>query len=962
MKKCLFVVLMWTVSVGLLAVPATPYPIEMSQPDGSTVVVYLHGDETYSYFTRADGTPLRRMENGFFTEDPSVLLPAEEIRARMRKPSQTQWSSNVPLKGSPRSLVLLIGFPDMPFEQSRADFEQLLNQSGYDYNNATGSARDYFIAASDGVFSPQFDVYGPYVSEHEMAYYGREEGSNHDTNPEQLIVEACQKAAAAGVDMSLYDTDSNGILDNVFVFFAGHNQAEGASANTIWPHQSNLSGMGIIVGGVRLATYACTSEYRGAEGTTRASIGTFCHEFGHVLGLPDFYDTNYKHYTVGNWDIMCSGSYNANGNTPPTYTAYERFSLGWLTPTQLTQAGEYTLLPLTTSNSAYLIATGQHNLSGTSPNPSEFFLLEYRNHTGWDTPTGSLPGTGMLVWHIDYLESAWSANRPNNDADLIRMHLEEANGITWKDREQAESGRASDPYPGSSKVTRFIPKLHNGTTLNEQQVFNITEENGTIRFVYQALGDAHIETSPRSLNLTTTMSDKNTIESWQAQSFMLTGSKLDPEEIITLSTTGNFSIAVAEEAPSSRSNEWKKSITLTPDIDSTLQQTVWVSFIPTRKNCNAATGMVNVAGRGVNATVSLTGNAPRHTYVTTPIVKPVSDITPYSFRFSWEPVSDATEYYLTLYKVDSDGPSSFLQSFEQFGSSTSVKDEGWETTTNATTTSIKADGSRALFLKETGDCITSQEYPSAVTEVSFWISAFTADVDTVGILTMDAWNGTEWIAQKECTTTILPSTKQRTFRYTFNADDNYTRFRLAYTHKGGIGCALDAFVAVCSQNITYLYKGTELSVYAVNDPAYTLYDFADLTPSTTYYCAVQATDKGLGCEEHRTALSTPMEVITMPGGSNEDDRTLVIGYDSVTYNMPTRVVYVPNPANGNVLQIFDHSGRLVYSCDVIAGQSAYPIPAAQMRPNTLYIIKYIEQNEKGKLSMKRKQRYAKFIL
>ena len=462
MKKLLFTLAFAFVCLHISAVPAAPYPLDMIQPDGSTITVYLHGDEYYSYYTAVDGTPLRRMESGFFQKDSSVLLPAAEVRERFRKAQQTHLSTTFPLTGSPRSLVVLMSFTDMPFAQTKADFSDLLNESGYSYNGATGSARDYFIASSDSLFSPIFDVYGPFEADHNMAYYGAEENGYHDKQPYMLIVEACQKAAAAGVNMQDYDTDGNGVLDNVFVFYAGNNQAEGGSENTIWPHRSDLTSMDITVGGVRLASYACTSEYRGT-GTTRAPIGTFCHEFGHVLGLPDFYDTTYDHYTIGNWDIMCSGSYNNQGRTPPTYASHERFYLNWLKPVQLTNPGEYFLQPLTESNSAYLIAATPHNLVGSNPSPKEYFLLEYRAHTGWDSPSGSLPGTGMLVWHIDYSEAAWSNNTPNNGKQMLRMHLEEANGISWKDRSQGEDGKSSDPYPGTQNITSFTPKLHDGT-------------------------------------------------------------------------------------------------------------------------------------------------------------------------------------------------------------------------------------------------------------------------------------------------------------------------------------------------------------------------------------------------------------------------------------------------------------------------------------------------------------------
>ena len=215
-----------------------------------------------------------------------------------------------------------------------------------------------------------------------------------------MVAEACQMAHNDGVNFQDYDTNKDGMLDNVFVFFAGHNEAEGAGEKTIWPHQSDISHLNIRLDGVLVTSYACTSEYKGSAGMARCGIGTFCHEFGHVIGQPDFYDTDYKYYSVSNWDIMCDGSYNNNGNTPPTFSAYERMYEGWLKPKQLTLPGQYTLTDIPFHKEAYLIADGTHNLSGRNPNPSEFFLLDYRSgDNGWDA---YLPGQGMIVWHIDY--------------------------------------------------------------------------------------------------------------------------------------------------------------------------------------------------------------------------------------------------------------------------------------------------------------------------------------------------------------------------------------------------------------------------------------------------------------------------------------------------------------------------------------------------------------------------------
>lgn len=955
-RLAIVVVALSAVLSSLWAVPAAPYSFRVTQPDGTELTVRLVGDENFHYYTLEDGTPILQNEDGYWVED--VAWAAKSEKAQVRRVAKREMiGGGFPLKGSPKALVLLIGFKDLPFAQSRADFDALLNESGYSYNGATGSCRDYFIASSDSMFQPQFDVYGPYTASKDMKYYGGANGDNHDSNPHELIIEACQLAADAGVDFSQYDTNNDGVLDNVFVYFAGHNQAEGGSPDAIWPHQSNLGSLNISVDGKRLGTYACTSEYRGNGGATRASIGTFCHEFGHVLGLPDFYDTSYQLYTVGNWDIMCSGNYNNDGRTPPTYTSYERFFLGWLKPIQLTEKGQYFLEPLETSNTAYLLAASTHNLLGTSPSPSEFFLIENRQHVGWDEPYNALPGTGMLVWHIDYSASAWNSNSPNNGPKLLRMHLEEANGIPWNKRSQGESGRSSDPYPGTGGVTRFTPTLHDGTVLSEQHIFNIAETGNLLSFTYIAAGDAELAADVKELALVTTVSDANKIVNWKPKAFHLTGKGLDPTDNLQLKITGNFSIALADKAPARGNAEWKKTARLAVNADSTVSQTVWVCFNPAKQNCNAVNTVVSVSGAGVSLSMPISGVAARPTYVSVPKLKPTSLVTPYSFLISWEPVKDATEYYVTLFSV-AKGTSSFLQSFEKFDSPSAVVDEGWESNTNTVTTASRGDGNKSLYLRNTGDCVTSEEYPFPITSLSFWLNSVISDVDTTGFITWEAWNGKKWVEMPKMRTNVLRFTHQETISHTFDVADNYTRFRFTYIDNGGAGVAFDAFNATCSEKVDYIYRGRALTISDVDgDEEYTISNITGLTPSTTYYYRLRCSDLGRGCEEHLTDMTDPVQITTMPGLGIDDKRHLSMAIDSINFDKPTHAVYLQNASNSGKLYIYNASGRLVYSCSTALGQTIYTIPEEKLIPRNVYIIKYVEENK-----MKRKQRWAKFVL
>ena len=200
-------------------------------------------------------------------------------------------SQKYPLEGSPRRLVLVVNGTDVTVNSpstAQERFTNLLNQPGYSVNGATGSARDYFTISSFGQFTPIFDVYGPYDLPNSMAAYGAETAGRHDTDPYSMVRHACAAAMAAGVNFADYDADGGGFVGNVFVYYAGYNQAEGGDANSIWPHRSILVPSMPVGDNIFVLNYACSSELKNPWlGTRMCNIGTFCYEFGHILGLPD---------------------------------------------------------------------------------------------------------------------------------------------------------------------------------------------------------------------------------------------------------------------------------------------------------------------------------------------------------------------------------------------------------------------------------------------------------------------------------------------------------------------------------------------------------------------------------------------------------------------------------------------------------------------------------------------------
>lgn len=371
---------------------------------------------------------------------------------------QKEKLNNFPTIGEVHSLVILVQFADTKFSTVGSDahqfFNNMLNEPGFTYSNgANGSARDFYLNSSNGRFQPQFDVIGPVTLPEKYSYYGANQGSSVD-NParlEQFVREACTLADPL-VDFSQYDHNQDGYIDNIYFFYAGKGEADSGDGNAIWPHSAYYSDMAKDAGlsetslkldGIEVGNYTCSNEINGTLITPQpAGIGTFVHEFGHVLGLADHYDVNYGMTTFapGSFDTMAQASYNNNGNTPAAFSAYERACLGWLDLTVLKNGVDsLNVLPdLNDSNKAYVVPVG-------GINDEEYFIMENRQKKGWDA---FIPGHGMLLWHIDYDAKAWEKNELNITGTHQRVDIVEA------DNKLTDNTRAGDPFPGTSNVTQ----------------------------------------------------------------------------------------------------------------------------------------------------------------------------------------------------------------------------------------------------------------------------------------------------------------------------------------------------------------------------------------------------------------------------------------------------------------------------------------------------------------------------
>jgi M6 family metalloprotease-like protein len=934
-------------SISLNAVPASPYPIKITQPDGSEITIRLRGDEFFKYKTTLDGYPLIANNEGVLTyarQDTngnfiSTNIKANELEKRTAAELQLlkTLTSNIdftkrnllkraqraaaisvsstqkkvyPLTGTPKSLVILVNFQDKSFvtPTAQTSYTNLLNQNGYSANGGTGSAKDYFHDSSMGVFNPQFDVVGPYTLPNNMDFYGSNDSSGNDTNPRQMVIDACAKAANAGVNFSQYDTDNDGMVDNVFIYYAGYNEAEGAAANTIWPHRWVLADYNTRFNGKIVYDYACTSELKGTGGSNMCGIGTFCHEFGHVLGLPDYYATdNGTQHTLSSWNIMDYGPYLNDGRTPPAYSAWDRFYLNWLTPTELKKAQNVTLDNLATSNKAYIITqNGNSNLNGANPSPVELFTLENRQKKGWDT---YLPGHGLLVTHIYYNSSTWADNTVNNNVAAMGVDIFEADGSA------TNGSLAGDPFPGTAKVTSYSPILRSGTDINKPLTY-ITETSDIIRFRF--MGGGNLPT----INTNGSLSSYKTVQGTPSttQTISVSGANLKSDINLTFKTNKHFEM----KKESDPETAWSKTITLTPSAtDLTISNmNIQVRYNPTEPSFSEihSDTLFLKSTNADTETVSMNGTSTRQIYVVPPVATTPTDVTIASFEAHWNSVFDASGYYLTLYNI-SDGESKLTEGFKNG----LVAPANWTITASAISSSTiySGDSIPSIEFKNTGELIQTEQYLLPVTSLSFYIRSLAG---MNGYLQVNAWNGINW---SKIDSIPITSTLNTIKTYSFSTDKNYNQFRLTYTKVAGY-IVVDDVAAGFSQKLVYNARNKWLTT--------TSESLTNLASNRDYYYKVTASDKTLNADnsikyENTTDFSNVIHVRTLQDKSNAKMLIAVADNASVDGN-GTINLYIPSTDVS--INVYNIMGQLVRS---INNPVSNKVVISGLPRNQVYIIK-----------------------
>lgn len=883
------------------AMPAKKGTITYTMANGEKIEVNLHGDEHHHFYTTTDGYVLLRNANGDFTYarteksklvdtyvratnidrrtsevksmllniDRDASLKVQELNRKevMQKkaPRFTATASNkyesqlsaFPKKGSPRVLILLVEFSDVKFTlpDPHQTFYNQLNQKSYNESGATGSILDYFTASSNGQFTPQFDVYGPVTLPKPMSYYGGNDQGGNDLHPAEMVTDACALFDDQ-VDFSLYDNDDDGVVDNVYIFYAGYGEADGGPAASVWPHSWDLHeafSQSFIFDGKRIDHYACSNELRDGEGSVVAGIGTFCHEFGHVLGLPDLYSTTYSSsFTPGKWSIMDYGSYNNQTRTPPLYTVYERFCMNWVEPTILEDPCNVTMRSATRIghyDDVYMIKTSKD---------TEYYLLENRQQEGWDT---YLPHHGMLVWHIDFVPDIWSMNICNVGKQYI--------DIVEADNDPSAYSIEGDPFPGSANVTAFTDDTQPSMrTWNNEKLYSpiteIKEQNGVISFMFKGgkdIFDPVVANKPINVKAGSFTASWNKVNA--ATGYLLTVYKVKEDGLKTV-------VANYDKAEVGNVDNYKVT-GLTPET-----QYAYELYATNGRFYSKASNLISL--------VTLEPTIDFKKVETTA----ATEVNATSFVANWKALEEAEYYTINVYTMQLGTP---FENKADFANSTLA--ENW------TTDSKSFDGRSAYCVTAPSLKLGDKQYlqlpvfKQDVRGLSFWYRGNTADTGNNIIIYGLSNNGWEEIDQ-------IASVKNTAGGIEYKNEDikaGYSQIKIVFARQSTGYVFVDDVVVYYGGNKEELPLKSYTDVNVGNVTSYLV---KDLTPGLNYNYAVFGHNDDLrSIESQRISVTLPTSTGINSTASTSDQVMVCEGGFVVKGN------------GSHEVKVYDASGKLV---------------------------------------------------
>ena len=541
LKQLSLIICLILCSLTTWAAKAESIPVQVRQADGSVITVILRGDEHINWYTTLDGVLLvQGTDNNYYigkVEKSGNLIATQQLAHEALTRSQaernliakqdkdkffayvnkiTEESENAynnspltrgpivdtgyggvpyfPHTGSPNALVILAEFQDTTFtiQDTKNVFtnylmnEEHFTEKRYGQNQNYKGVRGYFKDCSYGKFTPIFDVVGPIKLPKAHAIYG----AGND-RMDLLLADACATVDGM-VNFADYDANNDGIVDLVYVIYAGHSANTSGNKDTnIWPKSGTIT-ISNKFDGKSIRRYGVSNELNGSEKTSKNNkkingIGLFCHEFSHTLGLPDIYAYNTDAENQDNqgmeyWDIMDGGTGIRGGRVPASYLAWEREVMGWMNINELKND--------ITINNLKCIDNGGKAYKIVNPkNSNEYIVLQSIQKGAWNQGWGdNTYGKGLFAYRISYKSGKVNIfDFPNNVKGKPRVIPIPADG---KILAAANAGGKlnvytaqlnGDPYPynGINKIDKFT--MYDGTIL-KWLIFDIVE-NDAERYV-----------------------------------------------------------------------------------------------------------------------------------------------------------------------------------------------------------------------------------------------------------------------------------------------------------------------------------------------------------------------------------------------------------------------------------------------------------------------------------------------
>ena len=508
------------------AVSANPNSFREVQPDGTVVTLRVNGDEHFNWTEDTAGYTVIR-QKGWYEyarlnpqgrlvptglkvglSNPRTyglskgILPSAAQRAASAKGSASSSGSSsaqgVAPFGSIRNLVVLVQFSNHVGRElpSSSEIDVLFNAPGGDAILApTGSVRDVYLQNSYGQMELNSDVSGWVTVSKSEQYYAN--GQSGDSTLWEALREALNSLDQT-VDFSQYDADNDGYIDSIAFIHSGYGaewggtDADGTgSADRIWSHRWSIqSPVWTSNEGVRVSDYHISPALWGTAGSSIGRIGVIAHETGHFFGLPDLYDTDGSGSGIGSYGLMAnSWDFNGSQLCPPHLSPWSKLQLGWISPVNISETGEYSIGQSETNNEYFVITDGY---SG-----NEYLMIENRQNAGFDC---SMPQGGLAIWHIDdeagFNTEGYPGGRWPKDGKHYRVALAQADGNFQLEKGQNRGDSGDVHHAVGVDAMAPGPDGHPNTdgyqrgqiTYTGHTISNISDSGSTMTFCLNGCG------------------------------------------------------------------------------------------------------------------------------------------------------------------------------------------------------------------------------------------------------------------------------------------------------------------------------------------------------------------------------------------------------------------------------------------------------------------------------------------